>query len=55
MASFLSSISQVMTAALSWIGSILNFVVSEPALLVLCIAMPVIGFAVGLFRRLIYS
>ncbi len=53
MAEFLGSIGTFFTQAMTWMGSVLNTVVETPALLVLVIAMPVIGFAIGLLKRLI--
>lgn len=52
MTSFLTDIGTFFTQAITWLGDVLDVVVSNPALLVLCVAMPVCGFAVGLLRRL---
>lgn len=54
MTTFLTDIGTFFTQAITWLGSVLSTVVSTPALLVLVIAMPVIGFAVGLLSRLIH-
>lgn len=54
MTTFLTDIGTFFTQAIAWLGSVLSTVVSTPALLVLVIAMPVIGFAVGLLSRLIH-
>lgn len=54
MTTFLTDIGTFFTQAISWLSSVLSTVVSTPALLVLVIAMPVIGFAVGLLSRLIH-
>lgn len=53
MASFLSEIGTFFTQAITWMGDVLTEVTSTPALLVLVIAMPVCGFAIGLLSRLI--
>lgn len=53
MSSFLTEIGTFFTQAVTWLGDVLDVVVSNPALLVLCIAMPIVGFAVGLLGRLI--
>lgn len=53
MADFLSGIGTFFTQSMTWMGNVLNTVVDTPALLVLVIAMPVIGFAIGLLKRLI--
>ena len=53
MDTLLSNIGTFFTTAVSWLGTILNTITSNPALLILCIAMPIIGFSVGLLNRLI--
>ena len=53
MATFLSNIGTFFTQSIEWMGNVLDVIVENPALLVLVIAMPVVGFAVGLLRRLI--
>lgn len=53
MSAFLSEIGVFFTQAVTWLGDVLEVVTSNPALLVMVIAMPVVGFAVGLLSRLI--
>lgn len=53
MTAFLAPIGDFFTQSITWLGEVLDTVVANPALLVLVIAMPVIGFAVGLLGRLI--
>lgn len=53
MTAFLTDIGTFFTQAIDWLGDVLTTVVGTPALLVLVIAMPVCGFAVGLLSRLI--
>lgn len=53
MSAFLTDIGTFFTQAVTWLGDILNVVVENPALLVMVIAMPIVGFAVGLLSRLI--
>lgn len=53
MTSFLSSIGEFFTQSVTWLGNVLDVVVENPALLILVIAMPIVGFAVGLLGRLI--
>ncbi len=53
METLLSNIGQFFTQAITWLGNVLDVVVENPALLILCIAMPIVGFAVGLLGRLI--
>ena len=53
MSAFLTEIGTFFTQAVTWMGDVLDIIVANPALLVLVIAMPVVGFAVGLLSRLI--
>lgn len=53
METLLSSIGTFFTQSITWLGDVLETVVSEPALLIMVIAMPIVGFAVGLLSRLI--
>ena len=53
MSAFLTEIGTFFTQSIAWLGDVLDTVVSNPALLVLVVAMPVCGFAVGLLSRLI--
>lgn len=53
MEAFLSEIGVFFTQSITWLGNVLDVVVENPALLVMVIAMPVVGFAVGLLSRLI--
>lgn len=53
MSAFLTEIGTFFTQSITWMGDVLTEVTSTPALLVLVIAMPVCGFAVGLLSRLI--
>lgn len=53
MAEFLADIGTFFTQAVTWLGDVLDVVTGNPALLVLVLAMPIVGFAVGLLGRLI--
>ena len=53
METLLSNIGTFFTQAVTWLGDILDVVIENPALLIMCIAMPIVGFAVGLLGRLI--
>lgn len=52
MATLLGDIGTFFTQSITWLGDVLDVIVSNPALLILCIAMPIVGFAVGLLGRL---
>lgn len=53
MTTFLTDIGTFFTQSVGWMGDVLTEVTSSPALLVMVIAMPIVGFAVGLLSRLI--
>ena len=53
MSSFLTEVGTFFTQSVTWMGDVLTEVTSTPALLVLVVAMPIVGFAVGLLGRLI--
>lgn len=52
MAEFLGNIGTFFTQSITWMGDVLDVVVENPALTVLVLAMPICGFAVGLFNRI---
>ena len=52
MTALLTNIGTFFTQAVTWLGAILDEITGNPALLILVIAMPVIGFSVGLLKRL---
>lgn len=49
----IGNISAFFTGAISWVTEILSTISAQPILMVLCVLIPVSGFAVGLFRRLL--
>lgn len=53
MSAFLTDIGTFFTQAITWMGDVLTEVTSNPALLVMVLAMPICGFAVGLLSRLV--
>lgn len=53
MATLLSDIGTFFTQSITWLGDVLDTVTGSPALLIMVIAMPIVGFAVGLLSRLI--
>ena len=52
MSELLTSLGSFFTQSITWAGDILDVVVDTPALLIMVIGMPVVGFAVGLLGRL---
>lgn len=53
MSAFLTNIGTFFTQAIEWLSTVLDTVVANPALTVMVLAMPIVGFAVGLLSRLI--
>lgn len=53
MSAFLTNIGTFFTQVITWLGDVLDVITGSPALTVLVLAMPIVGFAVGLLRRLI--
>lgn len=53
MAAFLENIGTFFTQNLTWATDVFDKIVETPALLVLCIAMPITGFVLGWLGRLI--
>lgn len=53
MAEILAQIGAFFTQTVTWSGQILDQVTGSPALMILVICMPVVGFAYGILRRLV--
>lgn len=53
MNAFLTEIGTFFTQAIGWMGEVLTEVTQNPALLIMVLAMPICGFAVGLLSRLV--
>lgn len=53
MEAFLTNIGAFFTQSVTWLGDVLDVIVANPALLIMVLAMPIVGFAVGLLSRLI--
>ena len=53
MSTILTDIGTFFTQSVTWMGDVLDVIVGNPVLLVMVVAMPIVGFAVGLLSRLI--
>lgn len=53
MTAILTSVGEVFTKAIDWIGDVLGTIASEPIALLMVVGLGVVGFAFGLTRRLI--
>lgn len=52
-ASLISSIGDVFTAAIGWVGTVAGTIAGQPILLIACVAIPLCGLGVGMFKRLL--
>lgn len=52
-ASLLTSIGSVFTAAIGWVGTVASTIAGQPILLLACVAVPMCGLGVGMFKRLL--
>ena len=53
LASFLTDVGTFLTQAITWMGSVLTVVTSNPPLMVMVLAIPIAGVAIGFLSRLI--
>ncbi len=53
MATFLGDVGTFFTQSVTWMGDVLDVVTANAPLTVMVLAMPIVGFAVGLLGRLI--
>lgn len=53
MAAFLTNVGTFFTQSFTWLSDIVEIVTGNPALTVLVLAMPIVGFAIGIFNRLV--
>lgn len=52
-ATLVSSIGDVFTAAIGWVGKVAETIAGQPILLLACVAIPMCGLGVGMFKRLL--
>ena len=53
LSTILTDVGTFFTSAIGWLGEVLDVVVSNPVLLIMVVAMPVAGVAIGYLSRLI--
>lgn len=53
MEALLSAIGSVFTTAIGWVGEVASTIVDQPILLLACVAIPLCGLAIGMFKRLL--
>ena len=52
-ATLMTSVGSVFTAAIGWVGDVAETIAGEPILLLACVGIPLCGLGVGLFKRLL--
>lgn len=52
MTDFLGTISEFLGSSMTWVAQVLKVVTGNAPLAVLCLAMPITGFVVGLLKRM---
>lgn len=52
-ATLLASVGDVFTTAIGWMGSVASTIAGQPILLLACVAIPLCGLGVGMFKRLL--
>lgn len=53
MEALITSVTTFFTAAIGWVGTVASTITTEPILLVACVCMPLAGYGVGMFKRLL--
>ena len=49
----MTSVGEVFTAAIGWVGSVASTIAGQPILLLACVGIPLCGLGVGMFKRLL--
>ena len=55
MADLITAAGDVFTAAIGWVGNVATTITGQPVLLLFCVAVPLCGIGVGMFKRLLSS
>lgn len=53
MTEIIASITSVFTSAIGWVGTVASTIAGQPILLISCVAIPLCGLGVGMFKRLL--
>lgn len=53
--SLIGNAGEVFTKAISWVGTVATEITGNPLLLLFCVAVPLCGIGVGMFKRLLSS
>lgn len=49
----MTSIGEVFTTAIGWVGDVAAEIAGEPILLLACVGIPLCGIGIGMFKRLL--
>lgn len=53
LATIIADVGTMFTAAIGWVGTVASTIASQPILLVACVCMPLAGYGIGMFKRLL--
>ena len=53
MTELLTGVGEVFTQAIGWVGDVATTITGTPVLLMFCVAVPLCGLGVGMFKRLL--
>lgn len=53
MSTLLTSVTTVFTSAVGWVSTVASTIASTDVLLLFCVAVPLCGLGVGMFKRLL--
>ena len=53
MEALLTAVGSVFTSAIGWVGTTASTIAAQPILLLSCVAIPLCGLGVGMFKRLL--
>lgn len=49
----MTSVGEVFTTAIGWVGDVAAEIAGEPILLLACVGIPLCGIGIGMFKRLL--
>ena len=52
-ATLLTSVGSVFTKVIGWVGDVAATIADQPILLLACVAIPLCGLGIGMFKRLL--
>lgn len=53
MDALITTVTTVFTAAIGWVSTVAGTIVETPVLLLYCVAVPLVGLGIGMFKRLL--